>query len=363
MLPLGRPEDQLVLAVLISGSKRRKNPAAGGISTSAKAMELAVRPVDFFFACREAPDLWAELCVQASVLDFILAGHNPLYDMQIGEEESQDGGQAAGTGNISVVPSVDALNAFVCVGKLKLCRLAAARVARAEEDGKVSAQVFYGILGKTATSNLTQDITSLTDVKSSAYIGPLDMQRFLRKHKAEGHMVAEDWSLILDVGNLDLEDDGSREAAERLHLEGPSPRPRRQAWHHDDSDDDESDSERTNRQHDDDDDDDDEKEDEELSSCVKPLLDCSDFTRLLSKPPIRTIAGLLVSALFPFVPFFTNALNSVTIVISHFRKQDIRPCCIVHSLMVSFIVLPSWLPGEDGGSTKRTATSTPGAQS
>ena len=295
MLPLGRSEDQLVLAVLIAGSKRRKNPAVGG-GVSVKAMELAVRPVDFFFACREAPDLWAELCVQASVLDFVLAGHNPLYDMQIGDEEKQESadGQVAGSGYVSLVPSVDALNAFVCVGKLKLCRLAAARVARAEEDGKVSAQVFYGILGKSATSNATQDITSLNDVKSSAYIGPLDMQRFLRKHKAEGHLVAEDWSLILDVGNLDQEDDGSREAAERLHLEDPSPRPRRQERQHDDSDDDdESDSERTRRQHDDDDDD---KEEEELSSCVKPLLDCSDFTRLLPRPPIRTIASLLVSA-------------------------------------------------------------------
>jgi hypothetical protein len=107
------------------------------------------------------------------------------------------------------------------------------------------------------------------------------------------------------VGNLDGEDDGTAEAAKRLAARDPPPRPhcqQRQRGGSDSSDEGDIDEGGEKEEEDE------FGEDEELSSCVKPLLDRSDFTRLLARPQMRSVAGLLVSLspppfLLP-LPFF-----------------------------------------------------------
>jgi len=119
MLPLGRSEDVLVLSDF----------AIKGINAFAAetGKELAgLQLLDFHAVLQDDPMLAAEMCTQAAVLDF--GADSTAYPKDSDNETMDTGIELDEKVNASpiVMPSDSKMKAFVCVAKLKLCRLACA---------------------------------------------------------------------------------------------------------------------------------------------------------------------------------------------------------------------------------------------
>jgi len=158
-LPLGRSEDDLVRSVLTASQAGK------------------VGPREFYSVLQDDPMLAAELCTQAAVLDFVAGG------------EHQNGADAA---------SESMIQAFVCVAKLKLRRLASAYRDVYSQEDSVSDSVFHAL-----------------DTTGTGSIAANDIQEYLLKYANAKDLSVDDVCSLLDADVESLNKDALRKVLGR----------------------------------------------------------------------------------------------------------------------------------------------------
>jgi Ca2+-binding EF-hand superfamily protein len=239
MLPLGRPEDDLVKSVF------KPKGANTNVSTTPEAQNKSISPQeavehrgiktlnfhagespglrswDFYMSLRDDPMLTVELRTQAALLDFIVAGVHKddskpsngtpanlsvtdIVDLHYDDDgllaaELDFEGARAMKGSLARpektalyhnalrisnnVPSDSTISAFVCVAKLKLCRMASAyREVDAHEISIVA------------------NIHRALDVAGSGYISAQNMLKYLQKHANMYNVAGIDVRYLLNDG-------------------------------------------------------------------------------------------------------------------------------------------------------------------
>ena len=199
-----------------------------------------LKPWSLYGILRDSPVLAAELCAQVALLDFIIDGGHQSGEICTSDPNNFYGAQSAATANdredflsifdfddcrsragsiprghdkalsrealhaVNNVPSDNIISAFVCVAKLKLCRIASAyREAEAHE------------------LSVATSILKALDTTGCGYINSHDLQKYLQQHaNFYSVSVEEVRSLLDDPHNNDW---GSCKSVQPA-LQGPSSR-------------------------------------------------------------------------------------------------------------------------------------------
>ena len=256
MLPLGRSEDKLVLcffpvnananeaaAEALSSKaqppkvsmRRRNSPFTPMVETQTQRHGSAevknhpdispgLKPWEFYMVLRVDPMLTAELSAQVALLDFIMTGghnddngagtfDNRTFDGSMSPSGAGDGGDFIADLEIrdidhvkgsavrlehtaNDVPSDTMVNAFACVAKLKLCRLANAyREANAQVNW-MAASVLYAL-----------------DTTRCGYVSVHDLLKYLQRHANLYSVDMEDMCFLVD-DNCNIGDGASSDVTE-----------------------------------------------------------------------------------------------------------------------------------------------------
>ena len=205
MLPIGRPEGELVAALMSSGRLRDPPPLAPGEAPPPADPEaLGIKPWDLYLALRDNPLLGAELAAQCDLLDYIFN-----YEAVAASELTASAAAgAAGRGRASgifgdlkaptEVPEDEELSAFVAVAKLKLCRMAVAQHEVDTREDTVAGEVFKAL-----------------DPFQHGFVSAHDIQSYLQRRANLKTLTMADLGLVLGGagpggggGGGELEDEG-----------------------------------------------------------------------------------------------------------------------------------------------------------
>ena len=203
-----------------------------------------LKPWEFYMVLRENPMLAAELCVQVALLDFMISGgHSHKNGARALEHLNLDGSVSfSGPGDsigdsigdsgdlvaeldirdiynpresvvrskqtvksqdaclrtVNNVPSDTAISAFMCVAKLKLCRLTSAYREASAQDDWIAASVLYAI-----------------DHTRCGYVSFHDVQKYLQRHANLRSVSLDDMCCLLDE-NFRINDRGNLDTSEVL---------------------------------------------------------------------------------------------------------------------------------------------------